>query len=184
MSDLENDDAIRQDLLRLGSYLIALANNDTAARAKFETPAFPLPTGADTQHKVDDTPILAKFASIEYRERMRRREHVDADLLGEPAWDLLLDLFIARCSGLRISVTSACIAAQVPATTGLRWLTVLEERNLVLRAEDRHDKRRTWIYLTDKGFDQMVSYLRGRDKRTMVRATGHASTLKGLRLPR
>jgi hypothetical protein len=47
-------------------------------------------------------------------------------LFGEPAWDILLDLFIAHCRGDDLQVSSVCIEASVPSTTILRWIARLE----------------------------------------------------------
>lgn len=68
-----------------------------------------------------------------------------------PGWDMVLDLYQAKVRGRQISVTSACIGGACPATTGLRWLQVLESRCLVLRKPDCADRRRTVVELTDGG---------------------------------
>ena len=48
-----------------------------------------------------------------------------------PAWDIMLDLYKARGSGRRISVTSASIGAALSGgTTALRWLQALENMGL------------------------------------------------------
>lgn len=68
-----------------------------------------------------------------------------------PAWDMMLDLYKARLLGKPISVTSACIGAACPPTTGLRWLQVLENSALVERKADINDKRRVVVELTEGG---------------------------------
>lgn len=81
------------------------------------------------------------------------------DLFGEPAWDILLDLFIAREAGRRVSVSSACIAADVPATTALRWLSALEQRGLVERQADPIDGRRVHVGLSEAAVIMMERWL-------------------------
>ena len=94
-----------------------------------------------------------------YRERRRRIETFGDDaLFGEPAWDILLDLFVAGEKGKRVAVTSACIGAGVPSTTALRWLNVLELRGLVEREDDNHDARRSFVCLTPKARAMMLEY--------------------------
>jgi hypothetical protein len=66
-----------------------------------------------------------------------------------PAWDILLDLYKARVQNKDISVTSACIGAACPSTTGLRWLHALEGMQLIERCQDPDDKRRFVVALTD-----------------------------------
>ena len=73
------------------------------------------------------------------------------DLFGEPAWDILLDLFIAQGEGKAVSVSSACIGSAAPATTGLRWLGVLADEGLVVREADPADHRRVIVRLTEAG---------------------------------
>jgi hypothetical protein len=75
----------------------------------------------------------------------------NADLFGEPAWDILLDLFIAQGEGKSVSVSSACIGSAAPATTGLRWLGVLADEGLVVRENDPEDHRRVLVRLTPAG---------------------------------
>lgn len=56
-----------------------------------------------------------------------------SDLFGEPAWDILLNLFIAGCEGRRLTVAAVCAGAGAPASTALRWITILEKRGMVIR---------------------------------------------------
>jgi hypothetical protein len=66
-----------------------------------------------------------------------------------PAWDIMLDLYMASGKGKQVSVTSACIGAACPSTTALRWLQALESMQLVQRFQDQVDKRRIVVTLTD-----------------------------------
>ena len=80
------------------------------------------------------------------------------DLFGEPAWDILLDLFIAQGEGKPVSVSSACIGSASPATTGLRWLGVLADEGLVVRENDLEDHRRVLVRLTRTGSAAMERF--------------------------
>lgn len=80
------------------------------------------------------------------------------DLFGDPAWDILLELYACELRQQRISVSSASAAAGVPATTALRWMAILEEKNLVSRENDLLDGRRVWISLTSRGKSLMHRY--------------------------
>jgi DNA-binding MarR family transcriptional regulator len=96
----------------------------------------------------------------EIAQRRNRTRHFDADLFGEPAWDLLLDLALARIESRHISVTSACIASGVPATTALRYIGRLIDRGLVVREGDPSDRRRQWLSLSDDAFARMGALVR------------------------
>lgn len=106
-------------------------------------------------------PSLSARALALYRARRARTASFDGhgDLFGEPAWDILLDLFIAREAGRRVSVSSACIAADVPATTALRWLSALEQRGLVERQADPIDGRRVHVGLSEAAVIMMERWL-------------------------
>ncbi|MBI1401595.1 MAG: MarR family transcriptional regulator [Porphyrobacter sp.] len=80
------------------------------------------------------------------------------ELFGEPAWDILLDLYIAQAEDKPVSVSSACIGSAAPATTGLRWLGVLTEEGLVLREADPEDNRRVLVRLSRTGIAAMERF--------------------------
>ena len=81
------------------------------------------------------------------------------DLFGEPAWDILLDLFIAACEAKPVSISSACIGAGVPTTTALRWINTLEARGMVKRYNDPDDARRVFLRLKGETKSRMERYL-------------------------
>ena len=102
---------------------------------------------------------LAAVARRIYRSRRRRWRHLPADLLGEPAWDMLLELFDAKVRGKSLPTNSLCLASRCPATTALRWLHVLEGHGMITRHADHQDRRVIRIRLTDIGFQVMRRYL-------------------------
>ena len=102
---------------------------------------------------------LATVAARVYRSRQRRARHFDPTMFADPAWDMLLDLFIARVRGKQERTISLCIASEVPATTALRWIGVLDEHGLVERRRAADDRRLRLIALTDQGYRVMRQYL-------------------------
>jgi hypothetical protein len=92
------------------------------------------------------------------QQRQMRAKFFEGDLFADPAWDMLLDLTAARAERVRVSVTSLCIAASVPATTALRWISQLTASGLFERTEDENDRRRAFIQLSDKACDLMARY--------------------------
>lgn len=91
--------------------------------------------------------------------RARAQQFTNRDLFGEPAWDILLDLYVRQNNSEPTSVKSACIGAGVPASTALRWIGVLENEGLVSSVGDAGDHRRRLVRLTDQAFKQMTTYL-------------------------
>lgn len=95
------------------------------------------------------------------RERALRRKFLPAEILGEPDFDMLLDLYVASRRAHDVSVSSLCIASQVPASTALRHLEIMEKLQLVRRERDPNDRRRCFIRLTDNAMSDLVDWLDG-----------------------
>lgn len=93
---------------------------------------------------------LAEFVARLRAVRMRRNEIVGAPLFRDPAWDMLLELFVAYQNGRPVSVTSLCYASGVPPTTALRHLSRMEEHGLITRDGDATDNRRWLVHPTEK----------------------------------
>lgn len=92
------------------------------------------------------------------RARQLRLRFFSPDLFADPAWDMLLDLTLARAEHRRVSVTSLCIASGVPTTTALRWIKLLEQAGLVQRIEGDTDRRRAFVALTEQGAESVARY--------------------------
>jgi len=114
-----------------------------------------------TWEKSDQNSLDLAHARLIYSMRRRRDAAFDGlDLLGEPGWDILLDLFIGELEGTRIQVSSVCLDAGVPSTTILRWLARLEREDIIYRAADTIDGRRRFVRLTEAGRALMENALR------------------------
>ena len=92
------------------------------------------------------------------RQRRLRERYFEPGLFADPAWDILLDLTAARAEHRRVSVTSLCIAAAVPATTALRWIAQMTEAGILVREQDGEDRRRAFIALSDSAAEAMARY--------------------------
>lgn len=92
------------------------------------------------------------------RQRRLRERYFESELFAEPAWDILLDLSAARAERRRVSITSLCVAAAVPATTALRWIAQMVDMGILVRHQDDEDKRRAFITMSDDAADAMARY--------------------------
>lgn len=81
-----------------------------------------------------------------------------AELFGDPAWDILLDLYAAHARGQLISISSATIAAAVPPTTALRYIEALQRHGLVERQPDPDDRRRWYLIPTGAAIAAMEAW--------------------------
>jgi DNA-binding MarR family transcriptional regulator len=85
------------------------------------------------------------------RTRMFRSRFFASELFSDPAWDILLTLYETELAQRRISVSNVCFAAQVPVTTGLRYIETLCRQGMVSRTPDPIDARRIFLSLTSEG---------------------------------
>ncbi len=105
----------------------------------------------------DETPGLKSLEDLHETvrryasQRRQRTTYLGTGLFADPAWDILLDLFVAEGRGTKISVTSACIASMVPTSTALRWVRLLETSGLITRRKDATDRRVAHLILTAEG---------------------------------
>ena len=84
---------------------------------------------------------------------MRRNEIIGAPLFRDPAWDMLLELFVAHQGGRPGFGQVALPRVGGPATTALRHLSLLEKHGLITRDGDAQDNRRWFIHPTDKAIN-------------------------------
>jgi hypothetical protein len=154
-----NPPAIVESDAELAHYLETALALVRARSAGAMPDAMLTPPAPEVAHQFESR--LTEAAREIYRSRRRRERYFDLfpDAFGEPAWDLMLDLFIANREGRRVSVSSAAIAANVPPTTALRWIGLLEERGVIRREPDNADRRRSWLHLEETVCRQMERYI-------------------------
>lgn len=130
------------ELRQIGERILALANGQE---------------GHDWEDQID--PLLAA-AQREIKRRQSRSQVVPSQLLGEPAWDILLDLYVARMTETAVSMTSACIASGSPQTTGLRYIAAMVEDGLIIKESDPTDGRRVYVRLSNEGHCMVATAMR------------------------
>jgi hypothetical protein len=129
--------------------------NAAAARAGAEQ----VPTVTAAAIDLDDLNHARARAVRMLKLRRQRETSMGFGLFADPCWDMLLDLFVRRCAGMSTSVSSACISANVPATTALRHLAIMIERGLVTKQNSTKDNRVQYVDLSEAAFQQMVVLL-------------------------
>ena len=117
-----------------------------------------LPEATLRETDTDDV-ALARLAREILRFRRRRERDFDCALFGEPAWDILLELYVAECADEKLSVSSACLASGAPCTTALRYISKLEREGWIERLPDPRDGRRYWLFLTERASLAMRAHL-------------------------
>lgn len=131
-----------QELLQLSGEVSRIAG--TLARLSTETIGFAVPPIESAS--VPDVSVESVRSLI--RGRRLRNRYFAEDLFADPAWDILLHLFLSELLQVPVPVSTLCMAAAVPPTTALRWVTSMTEQALVRRQADPHDGRRVFVELT------------------------------------
>lgn len=157
---------LSEEVSRIAHTLAALSGGAEDPRSPTETISVLAEAGRNYAAEPDldplrgrpATPVTAREIRDMLRLRRLRDQFFQGELFADPAWDMLLDLLAARLAGQRVSVSSLCIAAAVPATTALRWIRALTDNGLFLRQADPQDGRRVFIALSDKAAESMTSY--------------------------
>lgn len=96
----------------------------------------------------DDRDVASErrdLARAVLRARQRRPRIFPGVSLGEPSWDMILELYVAEHAGHRLDVTSLCATTGVSRTTALRHLDGLAASGLVHRVPDQDDRRRMFV---------------------------------------
>lgn len=117
------------------------ANRPAAAPYTLRSPANELaPSGED---------IALANARAMMRRRLLRQQLLGApELFGDPAWEMLVDLFIHECERKPISVTSLCVTPSIPMSSAIRLCQKLCDAHLIRRKPDLYDGRRVFIELS------------------------------------
>jgi DNA-binding MarR family transcriptional regulator len=119
------------------------------------------PTNADAEDSErEDDPrerlALQVLAVREARERLLRDP-----VLAEPAWDMLLAVYLADRAGVRHTVGRIVELSRSSPTTALRHMECLEKAGLVDREQYPRDRRVFHLFLTGQGrrtVDKVLSW--------------------------
>jgi DNA-binding MarR family transcriptional regulator len=139
-----------KEIARIASHLSRLSEHDSFIQ--------PMP---DTDADFAQCPQQAYFeraVTIIRSRKLRNKLLGEIADFGEPQWDMLLDLYVSKGRGQLISVSSVCLAANVPPTTALRHLSSLVANELVERYRPNHDRRLVYLRLTDRAIDGLDLY--------------------------
>lgn len=101
---------------------------------------------------------LACLVETIIHQRRVRERYLPGDLFAEPAWDILLVLFLAETRQQRISVSQVRNHFSIPSTTALRWITSLTNAGFIVRRDDPLDRRRKFLELTPETSAAMCAY--------------------------
>lgn len=93
-------------------------------------------------------PPTAVRAAAMLRDRHARKQFLPGALFHEPAWEILLTLYIAGEQPDPVSLKQVASAVDAPFTTTQRWVDQLVTLRLVARGDSPYDRRRVALSLT------------------------------------
>jgi len=137
----------------LGSRLSAMSEEFNANAERL------LDAHAEDDDGVISTPMLLARAREILAHRKLRRQFLPAELFHEPAWDMLIALFVAHDDPRPTNVKTLVGMADAPVTTSQRWIEHLHKLKLIDRVSDPADRRRIEISLSSTGYDAVTGFL-------------------------
>lgn len=105
------------------------------------------------------SPALLSRARHARQLRATMSAFLPRDLLVDPAWDMMLDLFVAAGTGERLCVKDLRLMSGESAAGAMRRIDRLQESGLIARHPDPNDQRRVHVGLTEQGQMAMAAML-------------------------
>lgn len=102
---------------------------------------------------------LVTFIRELLRKETKRRGIGGGLLFGDPAWEMLLDLLLAKLENRRVSVSSACIASGAPMSTALRLVRRLDSEGVLIKIPDEKDRRRHFLVINPEVEEPLLAHL-------------------------
>ncbi|MEN2786027.1 hypothetical protein ACFOKI_09520 [Sphingomonas qilianensis] len=147
-----------EDLIRDFSSKLGAVAGEFSSRADRIIASGCLSNGASTGQAAEHHDLVAQ-ARHHLAVRKARRRHFPTDLFHEPAWEMLIALFVIYETDHSMNVKALVSCSDAPATTSQRWIDHLHKSGLIDRVTDPIDRRRVDISLSEQGNEAMVRYL-------------------------
>ena len=139
----------RQDVLEARRLLGLIAAADNL---RFEQPEIRRPTENPSNED------LERRARAILRQRRRRQDIFGKAMFSEPAWDMLLSLYLLH-GKVRQTVSRLALVVDASKSTALRWMEYLEAQHWIRKDSHPTDRRATFVELTAKGKEAIELYL-------------------------
>ena len=104
---------------------------------------------------VPETGFAGMLAQLLSAVRRHQKKHFPGALKSESCWAVLLQLYASHVYQHRLHIHTLAERSGVPGTTVLRALDTLIAAGFVTRSDDRFDRRRVVVELTDAGVAAM-----------------------------
>jgi len=103
--------------------------------------------------------VALENAKATLRRRMLRGQLFGApELFGDPAWEMLIDIFIHEREGNPLPVSSLCVSPSIPMSSALRLCQKLCDAGIIYRIPDPSDGRRSFVSLAPEIAHRINAY--------------------------
>ena len=153
-----------QELFERAANFRSMARDILAMADEVEAEAMKMvgSTADDIPSKADqNVRTKARFVEIaksQYHSRRVRERFFEKKIFGEPAWDMLLELYASELNDEKISTSNLILSSSSPSSTALRWIKHLEDGGLVFKQSSHIDGRVQYQKITSNGFESMTKY--------------------------
>lgn len=103
---------------------------------------------------------LRRRAREIYDDRRRRSALFGPQMFGEPAWEMLLILYLEE-GGERLTQARLAELSGTSRSGAFRWISFLEGRGFIEREAHPTDKRHLFVQLSQTGRDRLELFLSG-----------------------
>ena len=149
---------IADAMVRLADDLVQMAEiEDKAEKVEYLIDRLRTPPNGHAG-SVPTKELIARARFIRDVRKQRNRCFGDLEF-NDPAWEIMLALFVEGSESTPHKTTSLAALCEVPVTTLLRYLTALEEKGLLERRCSPTDKRVSWVVISKLGRLQMAKCL-------------------------
>jgi DNA repair protein RadC len=166
----EHDIEVTRQLDRVGAALdiklvdhIIVAESGThhirTSGAKRGLPRISLPLLRSPDPAAAESDVALENAKATLRRRMLRDQLFGApELFGDPAWEMLIDIFIHEGEGNPLPVSSLCVTPSIPMSSALRLCQKLCDAGIIHRIPDPSDGRRSFVSLAPEIAHRIRAY--------------------------
>lgn len=107
---------------------------------------------------------LENARAIRERRQLRRALVGSPELFGEPAWEMLIEVFIKGAEGEKIAINTLCRASTATPSTALRIVNKLCKAGLMIKVNDPYDGRRHFVEVTLQARTALETYFGGHEQ--------------------
>ena len=141
-----NDEGLTRELEQLEKLVAALRSR--------------IGTGKPVPIVVDQAiPSYTSYVEAVIEGRARIADYLPSNYFGDPAFDMLLDLFVSVERGQARTVKVCALTSRVPIATASRYIDMMARDGFVRRKPDPADGRRTLVVLTPSAKAAMDDWL-------------------------